>query len=87
MLWGPFLAYVALQVYLPLRTRGTNLFWWSLLPLLGSVPVLWFTYDLGRQESNLWPLFLILGGVLFAGYEAVVLIFSLESSKGDASRP
>ena len=45
-----------------------------LLPLLGSVPVLWFTYDLynlGRQESNLWPLLFIFGGVAFAGYEAL----------------
>ncbi|MCH8253854.1 MAG: hypothetical protein IID06_00715 [Gemmatimonadetes bacterium] len=82
----PFLLYVVLQVYLPLRARGTKRFWWSLLPLLGSVPVLWLTYNLGRQESNLWPLFLIFGGVAFAVYETLLLLLPLVWSKGDTSR-
>lgn len=84
--WGwPFLAYLVLQVYVPLRTRGTIWFWWSLLPLAGAVPVLWVTYDAGTRDSNLWPLFLIFGGVAFAGYEAVLLLSS--RSRRDAARP
>ena len=31
------------------------------------MPVLWFTYDLARQESNLWPLFLIFILFVFGG--------------------
>ena len=91
----PFLAYVVLQVYLPLRTRGTNWFWWSLLPLLGWVPVLLMTYVGYRQESNLWPFPLIFGGGAIAAYETLFLFAFMSSKaaklfwaeKGDASRP
>ena len=86
--WGwPFLAYVVLQVFVPLRTRGTVLFWFSLLPLLGAPLILWWTYEGGRMESNLWPILLIFGGAAFAAYEALLLMVLFVRSTGNASRP
>jgi len=86
--WGwPFLWYVVLQVWLPLRARGTKWFWWSLLPLPAALPVLWLTYDLASKDSNLWPFFLIVGGVAFAVYESVLLRRVAASREQDAAQP
>ena len=86
--WGwPFLAYLVLQVIVSWRTRATSpwIFWLSLLPVIPAIVVLVLTWIGGREENNLWPLYLIFGGVAFAGYQALLLIMSFVTAK--AARP
>ncbi len=75
--WGwPFLGYVILQVYVPTQMRNWGLFALSLLPLPAVPPILLATYEAGRMRSNLWPIALIFGGLIFAGYEVLLLILN-----------
>ena len=73
--WGwPFLAYVALQLYVPVRVWGTRWFKFSMLPLPAAAFTLWVTYEAGREGGNQWPLLLILGGGGLAAIELCILL-------------
>ena len=73
LMYVPFPTYVALQLYAPVRYKG----WWrvaALLPLLVMIPVVWLTVILFNQESNLWPIFLILVSPIAALYLAALVL-------------
>jgi hypothetical protein len=73
LIWGSVLAYVVLQLYALVRCKG----WWrgtALVALLGMTPVVWITIIGYNEESNLWPIFLILASPVAVAYLAVLLL-------------
>jgi hypothetical protein len=58
LFWGPFVAYLLLQVYGAITFER----WWraaALLPILVMVPVVIATIIDYNAQSNLWPILLI----------------------------
>jgi len=82
---GSALVYLPLQVYTVVRWRGV----WrlaSLLPILLMVPVFAVTANAYAQQSNLWPIFLILAAPVSTGYLAVLLLIRALASTNNANK-
>ena len=73
--WGfPFTIYLAVQIFAIIRLRG---YWLSLavLPMPIMAYVVYVTMDAYREQSNLWPILLILSSPVSAIF-LLVLVFA-----------
>jgi hypothetical protein len=80
--WGlPFTVYVFAQVFVPIRLRGAWR-WLSLLPVPIMAYVVYATVAAFKQQSNMWPILLILVSPVAAFF--LVLLFFLTRNWRDA---
>jgi hypothetical protein len=78
LLWLAVLGYVVLQVFALVRLSGGARLA-AAVPLAVMVPVAVITVAGLVQESNLWPLFLLLASPLALAYLGVVVFFARQS--------
>jgi hypothetical protein len=72
--WGlPFIVYLGLQIAAVIRLRGARRLV-SIIPVLPMIWVVAFTISAFREQSNLWPILLILASPLAAIFIAVVYL-------------
>jgi len=72
LMYVPLPAYVVLQLYAGVRCKGRRRVA-ALIPLLVMIPVVCLTVILFRQDSNLWPIFLIFCSPMAALYLVAVV--------------
>lgn len=78
----PFTAYLFLQIYVPLKTRGTKQFWVSLMAAPVGLSILWITNLNYQMDSNLWPLVLFFTGPFLLAFEWLVLSSARKHAHG-----
>jgi hypothetical protein len=82
--WGlPFIIYLSLQIAAVIRLRGARRLV-SIIPMLPMVGVVAVTISAFREQSNLWPILLIIASPFAALFIAVVCLTAPKKNAGTA---